>query len=240
MFTWIRNRGNLGLITQILLQNGMRVNQDPTCHTKGSSLPSPLCNGCPNWTQLSMRQRRHFSTDWYREHVKWWLGKLEEATCFEEVAWNTVAVSNSFSQRSICCQQKFPPDSEAVTDVWGAWRSYCKKRKGEEGERKDRTNEKYSKTLWQILWAKAVQTKSNLLEQAGVVEEDSNNSPAKNHKSFPVKYPLLRVFHLLILHMLLSRGELVAFRGNRRQERLQDTAHKYGCAWNLKRAPNVI
>lgn len=141
MFTCIGNRDNVGLITQMLLQNGMQVNQDPACHMKGSSLPSPLCNGCPNWTQPSMRQRRHFSTDWNREHVKWWLGKLEEATCFEEVAWNMVAVSNPFPRRSICCQQKCPPDSEADNDVWGAWRSYCKKRKGGEGERKARTNE---------------------------------------------------------------------------------------------------
>lgn len=77
------------------------------------------------------------------------------------------------------------------------------------------------------------QDKKQPLEQAGVVEEDSKSSPAKNHKSLPIKHPLLRVFRLWALDMLLSRGELVAgqiFRGNRRQERLQDTALKYGCA----------
>lgn len=70
------------------------------------------------------------------------------------------------------------------------------------------------------------------LEQAGV-EEDSKSSPAKNHKSRPIKRPLLRVVRLWTSDMLLSRGELFAvhiFRGNRSQERLQDTALKYGCA----------
>lgn len=40
-----------------------------------------------------------------------------------------------------------------------------------------------------VLWAKVVKTKSKLFEQAGFVEEDGN-SPAKNHKSFTVEYPL--------------------------------------------------
>lgn len=84
----------------------------------------------------------------------------------------------------------------------------------------------------QVLWAKAVKKKTKLFEQAGVVEEESNNSPAKNHKSFTVEYPLLRVFCLLILDMLLSKQVLVAVeicRGNRRREAIGDSTQIWVC-----------
>lgn len=108
-----------------------------------------------------------------------------------------------------------------------------KKRK----KRRVKTNEKYSKNLWMVLWAKAVKTKSKLFEQASGVEQESNNPAKKNHKSFPVKYQLVGVFCLLLLDMLSSRRGLVAAqvcRQERRQETLEETAPKYGVLdiWN--------